>query len=97
MKLAGCDGRTHLLVEEFVQRVLGIEGDVARLAHPHAGEPVGAGTPSPVGVADEGLQPLQPIAQQYDVVVDLQQYPGLADGELPELGKNCGDGSLCHG
>lgn len=59
------------LVEEVIERVLGFKGDVARLANPDAGQVVGADPAFPVGVADEGLQPLEPVAQQHDVVAHL--------------------------
>lgn len=73
------------LAEELVEGVLCFEGDVARLTHPHTGQPVGAGPALVVGVAEEGLQPLQPVPQHHHVVSHLQQHLGLARCEPSEL------------
>lgn len=84
------------LVEEVVEGVLGVEGDVPRLAHPHPGEVVGGQPAPPVGVADEGLQPLEAVAQQHDVVAHLHQHRRLPRRQLPELGQHRRDRRLCH-
>jgi hypothetical protein len=61
-----------LLVEVVVEHVLYLEKKDKRLPHPHTGEVVGAGPTSLVGVTHKDVQPLQLVAQQYDVLPDLQ-------------------------
>jgi len=74
-----------------------LEGDVARLAHPHESQLISAGPALAVRVADEGLQPLEAVAQQRHVIAHLQQYLGLSRRQLPKLGQHRPDRRLRHG
>lgn len=83
-------------VEEVVERVLGLEGDVAGLAHPDGDELVVAEAAAAVGVADEGVEPLELVAEEAHVVAHLQQHRRLPRHQLRHLGQHRGDRRLRH-
>jgi len=72
-------------VEEVVERILGLEGDVAGLAHPDGDELVVAEAAAAVGVADEGVEPLELVAEEAHVVAHLQQHRRLPRHQLRQL------------
>lgn len=83
-------------VEEVVERVLGLEGDVAGLAHPDGDELVVAEAAAAVGVADEGVEPLELVPEEAHVVAHLQQHRRLPRHQLRHLGQHRGDRRLRH-
>jgi hypothetical protein len=83
-------------VEEVVERVLGLEGDVAGLAHPDGDELVVAEAAAAVGVADEGVEPLELVAEEAHVVAHLQQHRRLPRHQLRHLGQHRRDRRLRH-
>lgn len=80
----------------MVERVLGVEHGVARLQRPDSGDLVGDGPAPGVGLAEEGLQPHELVAEPVDVGVHPHQRPGLAHGHLLQPPDQRPDDRLRH-